>query len=157
MALEYQLGQKFPSISGCGLSRGVGLMKETALHIFVISLFMLAGSMSAEVAASEAIDCDQSWTIDSKVMGEERTVLVSTPDSYGTGDARYPVLYVTDGRGPFKNVSAIAEFLARAGRMPEMIVVGVPNTDRNRDLTPTQAAMTRPDGSRLEKPSGRSI
>jgi tetratricopeptide (TPR) repeat protein len=37
--------------------------------------------------------------------------------------------------------------------MPEMIVVGITNTDRTRDLTPTNATMTRQDGTPIQFPT----
>jgi predicted alpha/beta superfamily hydrolase len=45
---------------------------------------------------------------------------------------------MTDGDTHIGHTAATIEFLARVGRMPEMIVVGVTNTDRLRDLTPTR-------------------
>jgi len=73
----------------------------------------------------------------SKVMGEERTLFVSTPESYARSTRRYPVLYLTDAEAQFENTRATAAFLSRNGFMPEVIVVGVTNTDRTRDLTPS--------------------
>lgn len=80
--------------------------------------------------------------IESKVLGEKRVALVRVPASYRTGAARYPVLYMTDGEGQLAHTVATIDFLARQGRMPELIVVGVTNTDRTRDLTPTHLAET---------------
>lgn len=76
--------------------------------------------------------------LSSKVMGEERTVLVSLPESYARAARRYPVLYLTDGEAQFEHTRATAAFLSRNGFMPEVIVVGVTNTDRTRDLSPTR-------------------
>ena len=76
--------------------------------------------------------------IESKVMSETRTILVRVPDTYARGKAAYPVLYLTDGARQIANLSAVADFLSREGRMPEMIIVGINNTDRTRDLTPTK-------------------
>ncbi len=73
----------------------------------------------------------------SKVMGEERTLFVSVPDSYAKTTRPYPVLYLTDAEAQFEHTSATAEFLARSGFMPEIIVAGVKNTDRTRDLSPS--------------------
>jgi predicted alpha/beta superfamily hydrolase len=70
-------------------------------------------------------------------MGEKRGVLVRVPPSYQTGTARYPVLYLTDAEAQMAHTVATIAFLAREGRMPEMIVIGISNTDRTRDLTPT--------------------
>lgn len=80
--------------------------------------------------------------IDSKILGEKRAALVRVPASYRTGAARYPVLYMTDGDAQLAHTVATIDFLARQGRVPELIVVGVSNTDRTRDLTPTHLAET---------------
>ena len=69
-------------------------------------------------------------------LQERREVIVSTPPSYLTGQNRFPVLYVLDGRENIVTVVSAARALASASRVPEMIVVGVVNTDRGRDFTP---------------------
>ncbi len=89
----------------------------------------------------------QRLTIKSAVMGEERVILVHTPAGYANGKQRYPVLYLTDGNAHLAHTVATIDFLARAGRMPELIIVAINNTDRTRDLTPTNASMKRDDGS----------
>lgn len=80
--------------------------------------------------------------IESKALGEKRVALVRVPASYRSGASRYPVLYLTDGDAQIAHTVATIDFLARQGRMPELIVVGVSNTDRTRDLTPTHLAET---------------
>jgi predicted alpha/beta superfamily hydrolase len=75
-------------------------------------------------------------------MGEEREIRIALPESYGQTTIAYPVLYLLDG-SPQKLVdaAAIVRFLASArNRIPEMIVVAIPNTNRNRDLTPGPGA-----------------
>ena len=43
--------------------------------------------------------------------------------------------------GHFHHTTGTMQFLARTGRMPEMIIVGIPNTtDRTRDLTPPETS-----------------
>ena len=74
----------------------------------------------------------------SKMMGEDRTLFVSVPDGYTRTTRRYPVLYLTDAEAQFEHTSATAAFLARNGFMPDVIVVGVTNTDRVRDLSPSR-------------------
>ncbi|MEP6635151.1 MAG: alpha/beta hydrolase-fold protein [Acidobacteriota bacterium] len=78
-------------------------------------------------------------TLKSTVLGEDRPILVRTPAGYDTNKISYPVLYMTDGDAHMAHTSTTIEFLARNGRIPEMIIVGIPNTDRTRDLTPTPA------------------
>jgi predicted alpha/beta superfamily hydrolase len=53
---------------------------------------------------------------------------------------RYPVLYLLDGDAHFYSVVGMIQQLSQVNGntiCPEMIVVGIPNTDRTRDLTPT--------------------
>lgn len=72
----------------------------------------------------------------SKILGETRTIHIHLPDNYNNGETKYPVLYLTDGPGHFKHTVGTMDFLAENGRMPQMIIVGIANTQRTRDLTP---------------------
>ena len=85
--------------------------------------------------------------VKSTVLGEDRPILVRTPRGYETGNARYPVLYLTDGDAHITHTAASIDFLARNGRMSELIVVGIPNTDRMRDLSPTRVITTGATGA----------
>ena len=78
-------------------------------------------------------------TIKSSALGEDRVILVRTPPGYATNNVKYPVLYMTDGDAHIGHTSSTIDFLVRNGRMSDLIVVGIPNTDRTRDLTPTKA------------------
>ncbi|MEJ0099143.1 MAG: alpha/beta hydrolase-fold protein [Pseudomonadota bacterium] len=75
-------------------------------------------------------------------MSEDRGYFVHLPAGYELSATRYPLLVVLDGADNFQLASTTADLLADAGRMPPMIVVGIPNTNRNRDLIPP----TRGDG-----------
>jgi len=79
-------------------------------------------------------------TIKSAVLGEDRIVLVRTPVGYETNKLSYPVLYMTDGDDHMSHTASTIEFLTENGRMPDLIVVGVTNTDRTRDLTPVKSS-----------------
>ena len=55
---------------------------------------------------------------------------------------RYPVVYLLDGDAHFYSVAGMIHQLSEVNGntlFPEMIVVGIPNTDRMRDLTPTHS------------------
>ncbi len=91
-------------------------------------------------------------TIKSNVLGEDRVVLVRTPPGYEANKLAYPVLYMTDGNAHLGHTASTIEFLVRNGRMPEMIVVGITNTDRTRDLTPTKA--TGPNAAQFPTAGG---
>ena len=47
---------------------------------------------------------------------------------------------MTDGDAHMAHTAGTVEFLARNGRISELIIVGIPNTDRTRDLTPTKGS-----------------
>jgi predicted alpha/beta superfamily hydrolase len=108
-----------------------------AAALLALCALLLVGT-DARAQGAAGGDAPERIVIKSQVLGEERTVLVRVPAGYARGDARFPVLYMTDGDAHIQHTSATVQFLARNNRMPEMIVVGVTNTDRTRDLTPTR-------------------
>jgi len=128
-------------------------MKTLASAGALAGLCLSAPSLGLAQPAPTTLTVGERLTLRSEALGEERAVLVSTPASYGRGEERYPVIYLTDGEGQFLHTVATAAFLARNGRMPEAIVVGITNTDRTRDLTPTRASLTTGDGRRLDFPT----
>jgi predicted alpha/beta superfamily hydrolase len=79
------------------------------------------------------------FSIKSTVLGEDRVILVRTPVGYETNKVSYPVLYMTDGDGHMGHTASTIEFLTQNGRISDLIVVGVTNTDRTRDLTPAKS------------------
>lgn len=122
-------------------------MKRTAFLVFclvMVSVFTVAG---------EPITIGETLKIQSKVMGEERTILVSTPPDYGRSTQSYPVLYMTDGDAHLVHTRGTVDFLSRNGLMPQVIIVGVTNTDRTRDLTPTHGVITEDDGTERDFPT----
>ncbi len=83
----------------------------------------------------------------SKVLNEDRVVFVRLPPGYDRSKEIYPVLYQTDAPGHINEISSTIDFLAENGRMPEVIVVGIVNTDRTRDLSPVHADVKNEDGT----------
>lgn len=81
-------------------------------------------------------------TIPSRVLNENRTIYIHypTPDP-AHPDKRFPVLYLMDGESYFDMLSQYTDYISRwdVGVIPEMIVVGITNTKRTRDLTPTES------------------
>lgn len=75
-------------------------------------------------------------SIESKVLGETRRIIVSRPSDYDSTDNRYAVLYLLDGTAHFHHTTGLIEFMRMNQEIPGIIVVAVTNTDRTRDLTP---------------------
>ncbi len=91
--------------------------------------------------------------IHSRLLNEERKVYVHCPkvDS-AYANSRFPVLYVLDGDNHFELFAQYVDYLSRPDvlAMPKMIVIGIPNTKRTRDLTPTNSILNyegKPDSS----------
>jgi predicted alpha/beta superfamily hydrolase len=83
-------------------------------------------------------------SVKSNILKEQRQLLIYTPyqgkKSRAATKDNYPVIYVLDGENNFRSVAITVERLADMGLCPPMIVVGIPNTNRSRDLTPTTVA-----------------
>ena len=121
---------------------------KTFAGVFAL-LVLISSSAPAQVPPGVT-----SLKINSAVLGEERTILVRVPPGYDTNKQRYSVLYMTDGNAHIGHTSSTVEFLARNGRMSELIVVGITNTDRTRDLSPTHVKTTvAGGGSALQFPT----
>ena len=91
---------------------------------------------STTLSSTTPIAIGESRRIFSRTLGEDRELLVATPLSYGKGKDRYPVLVLLNGSENFLTVVSAVRALSVSGRIPEMIVVGVANTRRDRDFTP---------------------
>jgi len=79
-------------------------------------------------------------SIQSNILGENRKIWVHVPDGGANSKERFPVVYVLDGDGHFSSVVGMIQQLSTINgntMCPKMMVVGIPNTDRTRDLTPT--------------------
>lgn len=118
----------------------------------VVTLIGIGIGIITGIAAAEPIVIGDRVTIHSKVLDEERTVFVSVPAG-ASDEARAPVLYLTDAETQFQHAVSTVRFLARNQLMPDLIVVGITNTDRTRDLTPTRADYVRADGRVTTFPS----
>lgn len=71
----------------------------------------------------------------SAILNEEPKVLVAFPKDYEKGVQKYPVIYVLDGEWNFPIVANAVKVLSDNERIPPSIVIGVTNSDRNRDFT----------------------
>ncbi len=108
-------------------------MRQTLLA--VVLLLAVAPGATAQVP----LTLGEVFSLGSKILGEERKVVVWTPPDYAGGARRYPGLYLTDAERQFGHSVTTVEFLSRNGRMPAAIVVGIFNVARTRDLTPYTA------------------
>jgi uncharacterized protein len=107
--------------------------KLLALPLFIVAFSLFASAQVKPIAGVIYLQ----HTFKSEIMGEERSILVHVPASYSQSDEKYPVVYILDANPQNAMMVGIVDQQARAGQIPETIVVGIQNTNRNFDLTPT--------------------
>lgn len=113
-------------------------------------LCLLVLGQFAEAQESEDLIIGSMQAIHSKVLSEDRTYWIGLPESYSDEakrHKRYPVLILLDGNIHFKAFAGVVHQMS-AGyngnrQIPEMIVVGLTNVDRERDFTPDKVITRR--------------
>ena len=99
--------------------------------------------IAAHAQNEESISIGKKTTIFSSILKENRKIWIYNPGQTAINpiaDKRYPVVYVLDGDAHFLSTVGIIQQLSQANGnaiLPEMIVVGIENTNRPRDLTPS--------------------
>lgn len=120
----------------------------------LLAVSIAAGPLVASPASSpEARDGDPVSIgtfrrLHSDVLDEDRLLLVCLPRDYEGSSMPYPVLFVFYGdqiRGYFAEAIHVVDRLSEEGSIPKMIVVGVANVERYRDLSPV-GRRGRPSG-----------
>ncbi|MBB3227251.1 hypothetical protein FHW69_001852 [Luteibacter sp. Sphag1AF] len=108
-----------------------------------MALAVLAAGPCAQALADVPVPGVDTFTVHSTVPAEDRHMVVYTPPGYATSGLSYPVLYMPDGglQEDFPHVAEMADKLIRAGEMAPVLIVGIENTERRRDMTgPTTVA-----------------
>lgn len=101
-----------------------------------LCLMLCLPAVRAAQPAPETPPAHQSVTLDSVVMKEQRRINVYLPPEPQAG-RRYPVIYMPDGglAEDFPHVANAIDAAIREGRMAPVILVGIENTRRRRDMT----------------------
>jgi uncharacterized protein len=120
----------------------------------LIAVFTLSTLTIAAAAQNIAPPIPQKLVVHSNILNEERVIWVRTPHGYELGKDPLPVLYLTDGPDHINEIGSTIDFLVNNGRMPSLIVVGIANTDRMRDLTPTHSSDKDSSGKETLPTSG---
>lgn len=85
--------------------------------------------------------------LSSETLGESRELMIHLPNNYSEyKDTSYPVLYLLDGQRNLAHTVGTLDLLNQSGMAQEMIIVGIVNTERSRDFTPTFDENYRPWG-----------
>jgi predicted alpha/beta superfamily hydrolase len=96
------------------------------------------GAAAQTVGSAGPLVIGESFTIDSRSVGETRRINVYLPPGYAeAAGARFPVLYMPDGgiAEDFLHVAGLVQVSVGNGTMRPFILVGIENTQRRRDMT----------------------
>lgn len=122
----------------------------------VLLLALLACTASFCSAAQETkapLVAGDRLSFHSSILGEDRELLVALPRGYDDNtEVAYPLLIVLDGETHFQHAAGLIDFLSHrdVAQIPAMVVVGIPNTNRLRDVTPT-ATERFPDAGGVQR------
>ena len=127
-------------------------MRRLLSLLGAVLLLASCQSMSSRVGSTpppggEPLILGAKHSLRSAILEEERGFRLYLPPGYETSTERYPVLYLLDGDAHFHHSTGIVQFLAGNSHIPQMIVVGVSNTNRTRDLTPPMRGDTQVPGA----------
>lgn len=117
---------------------------------FISVLVTLSLSFLANAQNGENIVIGKKEVIYSKMLNENRKIWIYTPNissQSASTNKKYPVLYLLDGDAHFYSTVGIVQQFSQAngnGVLPEMIVVGIENTNRLRDFIPS-SDVTKPN------------
>ncbi len=112
------------------------------IYCNLFSILLTITSCSNATQKTDPVPKHETFTIQSKLVGEVRTINIWTPEDYKTSVDSLPVMYMADGGIIDEDFPHIANTLAeliKLKKIPPMILVGIANTQRRRDLSgPTE-------------------
>lgn len=106
------------------------------LYYSLLIIFLAVSSAKAS-PLQDSIPTHDSFTITSEKVGETRTINVWVPEGYTKNTDALPVMYMADGgiKEDFPHIANTFAKLINAKSIPPIILVGIENTQRRRDLT----------------------
>ncbi len=115
------------------------MKKAIYLNIILLIIVLYVTNIQAQEKTTQtaiSIEIGKRFTQYSKVLKEERKLLIHLPESYKKSERHYPVIYVLDGNNHYEHTKNAVNLLADNNRIPESIVVAIPNNEgtRTRDL-----------------------
>ena len=111
-------------------------IKRIIITLMTLAVFIISTSAQED---GDPVSIGTYRILQSKILNEDRMLLVNLPNGYNETTNSYPVLYILYGGQPegyFAEAVHIVCRLNEATRIPDMIIVGVKNTDRYRDCLP---------------------
>lgn len=117
-------------------------------------LLPLAFMLSYFSYSQQDITIGKTFSLHSEILDEDRLLDIYLPKNYQEGSKKYPVLYLLDSYYNFTQAVGTVDYLILNKLIPEMIIVGVRNTRRIRDLTPESFELDQRNKDRLPNRGG---
>jgi len=107
-------------------------MRSAYLAIIMsVTLFSFSSYLLAEEQVVKSIgnpieyNFGHKYQIQSKILGEERQLLIYVPDEYRQSTDKFPVIYILDGNIHYKHAVVSVETLQKKGQIPASIIVAI--------------------------------
>jgi uncharacterized protein len=110
------------------------------MRTFLLTLTLLCLAQMACSQSTDDLVIAKKVEINSAVLGEVRTIYVSTPAGYDDQKESYQVLYVLDGAS---DVIGLVRYLADYGVCPPLIIVSIDEVNPTRDMLPSKPLYKR--------------
>ena len=115
------------------------MVKILWLPLLLLSANLLAQN-ALKIESRSEFSIGEILILHSEVLAEDRIINIYLPDSYQSNpDKNYPVIYLVDGSRDedFIHIAGLVQFgsFSWINMIPESIVVGIANIDRQRDFT----------------------
>lgn len=108
-------------------------------RLFCISIFaiLMVNCKNKGTTYNDPIPKHESLTVTSKLLNEDRIINIWTPPNYSQSTDSLTVVYMPDGgiKEDFPHIANTISELVENGKIPPVILVGIENTERKRDLT----------------------
>lgn len=107
------------------------------IYFALLTVILCLTSCSNASQPNDPIPVHETFKIQSKQIDEERTINVWTPIDYKTTSDSLPVMYMADGgvKEDFPHIANTLAELIKEKKIKPLILVGIENTQRRRDLT----------------------
>lgn len=106
-------------------------------------LLLLNSTIANSQVTDNKLTAAEVITIHSNILNEDRKLYIYRPAENGIyAPVAYPVIYLLDGDVQTKMVAGEVSYLSESYPViPKMIVVGIGNSNRTRDLTPSHSLL----------------
>lgn len=107
------------------------------IYYNLLFILVLLTSCSNGSQPNDPIPEHETFKIQSEQVGEERIINIWTPEDYKKNTDTLPVIYMADGgiKEDFPHIANTLAQLIKENKIKPVILVGIENTQRRRDLT----------------------